>query len=294
MQHRSFIHLLTIFCLFPLLLPPLAAIELTVVTFNIRYDAKEDRAWRSWTERIKHVVAAVKQMNPDIMGVQEALPNQVADLRQQLSDYDYFGVGRDDGKNKGEACGIFYRKSRFRADPLAGGTFWLSSTPDVPGSKSWGNEIPRIATWLHLIEISSGKGLTLFNTHWDHQHQGSREKSAVLLRQRIESRQHRDSPVVLLGDFNAIENNPAILHLTTADSEKFSTTFIETFQAKNPDQKDRSTFHFWKNERHGTNKIDHIFCSSPCEVKSATIIYPPDGEYPPSDHFPVRCEVKWK
>ena len=281
-----------------LMILPLRAMEVTLVSFNIRYETSADGAWRAWSKRLPHVVAAVRQMNPDVMGVQEALHGQVEDLRKSLPDYSFYGVGRDDGKTKGETCGIFYRKAKYRADLSDAGTFWLSATPEVAGSKTWGNEIPRIATWLRLVEIASGKGFTLFNTHWDHQHQGSREKASILLAERIAARHHRSEPVALLGDFNATEGNPAVDGLAgravaAAGFPQNHKPLVDTYHSMHPQEKNRSTFNNWGNRRTGWNKLDHILCSSPCKVRRAEIIYPPEGEHPPSDHFPVRSEITW-
>jgi len=281
-----------------MMLLPLRAVEVKLVSFNVRYETSQDRGWKSWSQRLPYVVAAIRAMNPDVMGVQEALHGQVEALKRALPEYEFFGVGRDDGKTRGEYSGVFYRKDRFRAELSDVGTFWLSDTPEKPGSTTWGNEIPRIATWLYLVEISSGKGFTVFHTHWDHQNQGSRMKSAVLMAKRIDERRHADEPVVLLGDFNATEGNPAVDYLagrqTSQEAAKlWSKPLVDCYHLLHPQEKNRRTFHDWKSERTGWAKLDHILCSSTCKVRSAEIIYPADGQNPPSDHFPVTAVVEW-
>lgn len=281
-----------------MLLLPLRAGEVKLVSFNIRYEASQDRGWKAWTQRLPHVLAVIRAMNPDVLGVQEALHGQVEALRQDLPEYEFYGVGRDDGKTKGEYSGVFYRKERFRADLSDAGTFWLSDTPETPGSKTWGNEIPRIATWLHLVEISSGKGFTVFNTHWDHQHQGSRMKAAQLIAKRMDERRRVEEPVLLLGDFNATEGNPAMDYLagrkTTKEAvEVWSKPLVDTYHSLHPQEKNRRTFNDWKSDRTGWLKLDHILCSSSCKVLSAEIVYPTHGQNPPSDHFPVTAVITW-
>jgi endonuclease/exonuclease/phosphatase family metal-dependent hydrolase len=269
-----------------------APLELTFASYNIRYENKEDRAWRSWPDRLQRLVATIRRMNPDVLGVQEALHAQVADLRLSLTDYEFYGVGRDDGRKQGEYSGIFFRRQRLTVDPSDAGTFWLSDTPQQPGSMTWGNRIPRISTWLHLRDNNSGRGITVFNTHWDHIHQGSREKAAALISQRIDVRIHRDEPVVLLGDFNATEGNSAV-DLLAGRIAGWSHSMLDTYQRLHAGEKDRRTLHFWKNNKDGWAKVDHILASKPCQIIAAEIGYPAVNVNPASDHFPVFSRVSW-
>ena len=124
--------------------------------------------------------------------------------------YAVVGVGRDDGRARGEFSAILFRRDRFRV--ADSGTFWFSDTPAVPGSKSWGNSITRIATWARLID-RDGTGFYHFNLHLDHLSQPSRERSTELLLQRIAARAVPTEPVVVTGDFNVGEGNPALRKL---------------------------------------------------------------------------------
>ena len=133
--------------------------DLRVVTFNVRYASGGDQGVRNWTARRDVVAEAVGIMKPDVMGVQEALAGQMDDLRARLPEYEAFGVGRDDGKKRGEFSAIYYRRERFERDGEDGGTFWLSPTPDQPGTNGWGNEIVRICTWLRLVERARRQGV---------------------------------------------------------------------------------------------------------------------------------------
>lgn len=266
--------------------------QLTFVSYNIRYEGNDDQGWRSWPNRLHRLIATVRRMNPDVMGVQEALHAQVADMRLSLPEYEFYGFGRDDGKTHGEYSGIFYRRTRFKADGNDAGMFWLSATPEVPGSKTWGNQIPRVATWLHLIDEENQRGFTVFNTHWDHRHQGSRVESAALLAKRIDARKASKDPVVLLGDFNATEGNPAV-DLLAGRQGSWAGALLDPYQKLHPQVKARRTLHFWDNNKDGWAKVDHILVSRPAKLLTAEIVYPAANEKPASDHYPVTATILW-
>lgn len=269
--------------------------ELRLMSFNIRYENPEDPGSRAWRQRVIGSVHMIREEKPDVIGVQEALHGQAADLWASLPDYGFFGIGRDDGKRAGEYAGIFFRRDRFEPDVSDGGTFWLSDTPEKPGSKTWGNEIPRVTSWLRLVDRSTQRGFYVFNTHWDHRNQNAREHAALLLARRIDARRFPDEPVVLLGDFNAVENNPGLAYLagrrvSLAGSEQvWGNPLIDTFQSLHPKETARTTLHFWKGTRAGSLKVDHILVSKGAEVLSAEIR---DRDQPMvSDHFPFTARV---
>jgi endonuclease/exonuclease/phosphatase family metal-dependent hydrolase len=261
-----------------------AGMELKLMSFNIRYENPGDPGSRAWSQRVIGAVRMIREEAPDVMGVQEALHGQAADLWASLPDYEFFGVGRDDGLRNGEYTGIYFRRDRFEQDPSDSGTFWLSDTPEKPGSMSWGNGIPRVASWLRLTDRSTQRSFYVFNTHWDHRHQGSREQAGRLLAKRIGGRRYQQEPVVLLGDFNALEMNPGIVYLTDSGAR-----LIDTFQALHPDEQARTTLHLWRDSREGQLKVDHIFVSEGAKVLESSIR---DGDEPMiSDHFPVTAKV---
>ena len=265
-------------------------LRLRLMTLNVRYENHGDKGSRSWRERIPGVVRMIREESPDIFGVQEALHGQVADLWASLPDYEFLGVGRDDGIRAGEYAGIFYLRDRFEADPAEGGIFWLSDTPQVPGSKTWGNTIPRMVVWRRFSDRASRQSFTLYNTHWDHMHQGSRLKSGELMRRHITSRDRPQEPLIVLGDFNSIESNPALLHLRSAANGP-PPKLVDTFHALHAEEKRRTTLHFWRGRRDGFLKVDHIFASEPVRVLSSGIR---DRDQPMvSDHFPVVAEISF-
>ncbi|MES2997603.1 MAG: endonuclease/exonuclease/phosphatase family protein [Verrucomicrobiota bacterium] len=253
-------------------------LHLRLMTYNVRYENPAEAGSRAWKQRIIHSVRMIRAEHPDVFGIQEALHGQAADLRASLPDYAFTGIGRDDGEKNGEYAAIFYRTDRF--DAADHGVFWLSATPETPGSKTWGNGFARIATWIRLIDRVTGRGFYVFNTHWDHRNQPSREKAAALIARRIAARKHRDEPVILLGDFNAVETNPALKTLASAG-------FVNTFPGR-PGH--RTTLHFWEGTAAGNRKVDHILVPENTRIIAAKIR---DQDKPMlSDHFPVIAEVE--
>jgi len=264
------------------------------MSFNIRYGSANDGE-NHWKNRREMVFDVFHNHYPDIVGLQEALDFQIAEIRKALAKYGQIGVAREDGKTEGEYSAILYRLDRFDVDES--GTFWLSDTPEVPGSNHWGNACVRICTWARFVEKKSGKAFYLYNTHLDHVSQPSREKSAVLLAQRIHNRKHLD-PFVVTGDFNAGEDNPVILYMKGESSlgkeyeDKCTNPvpMVDTFRVLHPDIKDVRTGHGFRGSRQG-NKIDYVFAPPDIKVLEAQILHDNiDGRYP-SDHFPVTARL---
>lgn len=271
------------------------AVELRLMSFNLRYETPEDSGSRSWRQRIPGATRMIRRLQPDCIGVQEALHGQVADLWASLPDYGFFGVGRDDGGRDGEYSGIFYRKDRFRPDPADCGTFWLSDTPEVAGSRTWGNEIPRVVTWVRLIDLATGRGFYVYNTHWDHKNQPSREQASLLIASRIDARKHVGEPVALIGDFNSNEANPGMYYLTgrrgrvAGEERVWENGLLDTYQALHAGEKNRRTLHFWRAIREGALKVDHILVSRGARIEESAIVT--EDQPAVSDHFPVTARV---
>jgi endonuclease/exonuclease/phosphatase family metal-dependent hydrolase len=262
--------------------------ELLVMTFNIRYGTADDGEDR-WENRKEQVCKLIERNKCDVIGLQEALRFQIDAIREALPEYGEIGVGRDDGKAKGEYSGILYRRDRIEVTDS--GTFWLSDTPETIGSTSWGNTITRICTWGRFIHKPSGKAFYHFNTHFDHQSQPSREKSAVLVAQRIAKRKHPD-PVILTGDFNAGESNPAIRYLK-GDLDLAGKTpipLVDTFRLLHPEATEVGTFHSFTGDR-SRDKIDYIFVQPGAEVLEAAILHDNENGRYPSDHYPVTATL---
>lgn len=284
-------------------LPP-PPTDLSVMSFNIRYGTASDGA-NAWPKRRDLLLDTIAADNPDVLCLQEALRFQIDELLVEMPWYTEYAVGRDDGRSAGEHCAILIRAARFRLD--RSGTFWLSDTPDVAGSKSWGNDITRICSWVRLIEKPGGRtgeggpggrAFYVFNTHLDHRSEPSRQKSAELIALRIANRDRLNDPVILAGDFNCGEQSPAIRFLTgqsPSPIEQGTPTagwagLADSYRSLHPDDAEVGTFHAFKGTTSG-EKIDFILVSRDVRVRSAAIIRAQrDGRFP-SDHFAVMADL---
>jgi endonuclease/exonuclease/phosphatase family metal-dependent hydrolase len=256
-----------------------------VMTFNIRYGTANDGP-DAWPQRRELVFDVVRREECDFIGLQEALRFQIDEIRESVSGYSEIGVGRDDGQTRGEYSAILYRADRWKVD--TNGTFWLSDTPDVIASKNWGNEITRIVTWGRFIEHKTGRALYVFNTHFDHQSQPSRVKSAELLARRIAERDPKD-PVIVTGDFNAGEDNAAIQYLKGEQGDS-PVKLVDTFRVLHAGATDVGTFNGFRGVTTGP-KIDYIFTEPGTPVRAASILHDNRDGRNPSDHFPVTAEI---
>ena len=256
-----------------LLSTPGADTTLQVMSFNIRYDNPEDGE-NNWTHRKEEVAAIVRMA--DIAGIQEALHTQMQVLTGLLPDYEFVGVGRDDGEQAGEYSAIFYRGSRFAA--LAHGTFWLSEEPDVPGSKSWDAAITRIATWSRFADLASRDTFFVFNTHFDHRGREARERSATLLLSKIEEIAGA-APVIVLGDFNARPDSEVYRTLT-------STRLVDARAASvAPPEGPEGTFSGFTEE--ARRRLDYIFVDRVISVAGFSTI----ARFKASDHLAVLARI---
>ncbi|MCF8259252.1 MAG: endonuclease/exonuclease/phosphatase family protein [Melioribacteraceae bacterium] len=252
-----------------------------IISFNIRYGSADDGD-NSWEFRKSILFEYLKSRNVDIIGAQEVLDFQIDEILEQLPNMDYVGVGREDGKNSGEYSPIFYNKNKFKL--MDGNTFWFSDTPDVVASKSWGNNYTRICTWAKFKTPKGEESIFVFNVHLDHESQNSREKSVDLLITKI-SEIAGVNPVIITGDFNAGESNPAILNMKN--------NFVDTYRIKNPKTEVVGTFNEWIGED-SKEKLDYVFVNNRLSVAEAAINkFNRNGKYP-SDHFPVSASVKIK
>ena len=183
---------------------------INVMSFNIRYDNPED-SLDNWKFRKDRAANAIRFYNVDILGTQEVLHNQLEDLKQRLPEYDVIGVGREDGKEKGEYSALWYKKDRFTL--IDSGYFWLSETPEVAGSKGWDGACERIASWAKLKDKVSGKEVFALNTHLDHVGIVARCEGISLMLNKVN--QLSDGlPVIVTGDFNSEPESDVIKHVT--------------------------------------------------------------------------------
>ncbi|MHC4218686.1 MAG: endonuclease/exonuclease/phosphatase family protein [Planctomycetota bacterium] len=251
------------------------------MSFNVRYGTAPDGENR-WELRKDDVVEVIRDFDPAVVGTQEALRFQLDQVREAIPAVLEIGVGRRDGREAGEYAAILYDGRRLAV--LEQGTFWFSDTPSVPNSTSWGNRIPRICTWGRFEERENGSRFYVFNVHWDHQSQPSRERSGEFLRDRIAARAHPDDPVIVTGDFNAGESNPALGPLREGG-------LVDTFRVLHPDDEEVGTFNGFAGRRDG-EKIDGVWVSPGWRVIDAAIDRSGRGDRYPSDHFPVTAVLQ--
>lgn len=255
----------------------------SVTTFNIRFDDTSERK-KSWELRKTLTKSLIDKYQWDFMGVEEPLLPQMRDLKE-MQDWDYFGVGRDDGFEKGEFTAVFYNSNRFTL--LREGHFWLSETPDIPSIHSTAM-FPRICVWGKLEDTRDGKQFYIFNTHLDHISEEARLFASQLLLQKA-ALIAEDLPVILLGDFNTEPGTPTYDFITKKYQDA---QLISQNTAKGP----IGSFHDFYPTRpeNELKKIDYIFVSNEFQVCTYETIADEMVGFSASDHFPVTANLKWK
>lgn len=255
------------------------------MTYNLRFDTDQDGVNR-WDNRKDHVAALIRLYKPGFVGQQEGLIHQVEFLDDQLEEYDWIGVGRDDGEEAGELSSLHFDTSRYELIQGTDQTIWLSETPDQPG-KGWDADFPRVLTFGKFRDKQSDKEFYVFNTHFDHVGQTAREESAKLILSKI-SELAEDDPYFLMGDFNITEENPAYEILTNSNPP-LKDAF---YNSENPHVGPLFTFEgFEVKSGSDQRRIDYIFVSPGVDVKThAVLSHFRNGHYP-SDHLPVYTEV---
>lgn len=262
-----------------------------VMSYNIRLDTEADGV-NQWKNRPDKVIGLIKKYNPDLFGVQEAMHNQMLDLQSGLSEYSYVGVGRDDGKEKGEYSAIFYKKEKFEL--ISQNTFWLSETPDVPGSKSWDAAITRVVTHAVFKDKTTGKQFLYANTHFDHVGKEARKNSAFMIKAYLGGIQsswkfkneNLAVPVIVSGDFNSEPTDAP--YLTITNGEHF-----RLFDSRPADNL-TGTFCGFELNKIVCRTIDYIFHSEDWKASNYQVIQDNDGKYYPSDHLPVLVTLTLK
>lgn len=255
------------------------ASDITWATFNIRYDNPED-SLNNWQYRKDTVANFILAQDIDIIGMQEVLQNQLEDLKARLPEYAEIGVGREDGKTKGEYAPIFFKKDKFEI--LDSNTFWLSQYPDSIGFIGWDGACTRIATWAKIKDKRNGKIFMAINTHFDHVGTEARRKGALLIIDKIKEIVGNE-PAVLTGDFNVNEESEAYRTITTnnfvlKDAHKV---------ASNKSGVDYTFHNFGRLNPDNYDKIDFIFITPQIKVNSSYIPKEADknGQFL-SDHNP--------
>ncbi len=258
--------------------------ELCVMTMNVLI--ANPRPPHSWPERRPILRDCVRSVAPDLIGTQEGTYTQVREITADLPEYEWIGLGTEGG-SRGGVNAIFFRKDRF--EPLGFDYFWLSDTPEVIGSNTWGGRYTRMATWVEFADRRSGRHFYLVNTHFDHVSEVARAKSASLLRQRL-SQLKPGHPVILTGDFNCPASSSRAHEILTeggfmADS---------WLQAKEHRGTILDSFHGFEKPQNTGRRIDWILLRGGIGARSAQVVdFARDGQFP-SDHFPVATWLEFE
>lgn len=250
---------------------------LDVMSYNIRCGSCEaaDNP-NNWKKRKYLVAHLIKTHNPDVIGLQEAEIFQLEDLAEMLDDYSWIGLGREDGKEKGETTGILFRHARFRLQGQQ--TFWLSPTPHQ-ASLGWDARFRRTVTIAKLSDALTKKELFVLNTHLDNEGETARQESAKFLLAEI-AKLDANTPLVLTGDFNVKADSKTyeIITQVLADAEKISDT---------PSTGGKKSYNAFGEDKEADNKIDFVFVKKDTRVLSHKIDTTTYNELFPSDHFPL-------
>ena len=264
----------------------------TVGQYNIRYDEPNDaKRGNGWEQRAQHVRDIIYYEWWDLVGLQEVLDGQLETLKAGLSEYDFIGVARDDGKKAGEYAPILYKKSRMRC--LQSGTFWLSETPDKVGSIGWDAAAPRICTWAQFEDKNTKWKFWMFNLHMDHIGTKARSESAKLVIKKIKE-MCGEEPYILTGDFNVDQHNEIYGILTAPGA------FTDALTKTNRRYVTNGTTNAFHSDKYSDSRIDHIFISDRFYVYKYGILthayWNENGHkhhvHWPSDHFAVAATLE--
>ena len=273
---------IAVFSFFGLQANQISAQTHRLATFNIRWDNPND-VGNLWKDRASQVMQLIQFHQIGIVGTQEVLAHQLNELNEGLG-FASIGVGRDDGKAKGEFSPIHYDPSRYQVEES--GTFWLSPTPDQP-SKGWDAALNRVCTWGKFVS-AEGERFYVFNVHYDHIVQQDREESSKLVQTKIQELNRENLPVVWMGDFNVTPDNLAYQVILAQESWKDARLI-----SKLPSYGPKGTFTAFEWDRMPDGIIDHVFVQGKIEVLRHGILTDNYGKKYPSDHFPVLAEIRF-
>lgn len=264
-----------------------AGAPVRVMSFNVRYGTAPDGDNR-WERRRDLFFETIEKFQPDLIGFQEVVTLQYDAIAERMKGHAFCGVGREDGQRKGEYSSIGYRRDRFAA--VASGTFWLSESPTVVGSKSWDSALPRICTWVRLRETASGREFVYANTHFDHRGVVARREAARVLSEQLRPIA-AGGPAILSGDLNINEDNPAYSALVKPPQAEWI-PWIDSYRTLHPQrQPDEASFNGFKGTVQGA-RIDFIFHTRHFRATAAGIDRTSrEGRFP-SDHYPVTAVLE--
>lgn len=253
--------------------------DMKIISFNIRYGTPGDGE-HIWKKRRNMVYTVFKKYEAGIVAVQEALPMQIREILKNNKEFDVVYRTRMSDTERGEATAIFYKKSAWRV--IEHQTYWLSDTPEVPQSRSYGNSLPRIYTVALMRHKQSGKRIRVVNTHYDHRSQESRIKSNEQIFAKLDS-YNDEVPTIFLGDFNVQPDNEVYTNILTRFEDSYKDDPLEG-----------CTFHNFAGGRH-CKRIDFVFFEADkFELVDSEIIRYGTGRRFPSDHYPISASFNFR
>lgn len=254
-----------------------------VMSFNIRYGLADDGE-NHWRHRKSLALARVRAFDPDLLGLQECRDDEQAEfIRDHLPDYRFLGIHREGpGETALEMAPLLFRESAFQLQST--GHFWLSETPEIAGSKSWGSAYPRTVTWARLLHIPSQRTLVYANTHLDYE-PAAIAGGARLLHQWL-GPLVTSIPAIVTGDFNADKGSDAYRLLTKGSK------LIDTHRLAHPTPRDEPTYHGYGRPEEMA-PLDWILVSHHFRVQDARIDRYQEGSLYPSDHYPITALLDW-
>lgn len=258
--------------------------SLKIMTYNIRLDLASDGE-NTWSKRKDYFTGQIQFYEPDMFGVQEATPGQVADLSTSISQYGFIGTARD-GIAKGEATNIYFKKDRLVV--IEFNTFWLSENPNKI-SKGWDAAYNRICSYGLFKDLRTKKKFWVFNTHLDHIGETAKTNGLKLILSKIKELNIKNYPVVLMGDFNSEPESKRIIELKKMMNDSREISIQPPFGPS-------GTFNEFRHDMAVTRLIDYIFLSKDSVIKVnkyAVLSDSKDLKYP-SDHLPVYIEINFK
>lgn len=255
-----------------------------IMTYNIRYDNPKDGE-NQWSKRKEFLSSQIAFNKPDVFGIQEGLHHQVIYLDSIFVDYKYVGIGRDDGKKKGEYSAVFYNSKKLKVVKHL--TFWLSETPNEI-SVGWDASMERICTYALFENIKTKQQFWVFNTHFDHIGDEARLQSAKLIVNKIKELNQNNLPIILMGDFNLTPSSEPIKYLSTVFNDSKENSLLKPFGST-------GTFNGFIFHEPVNDRIDYIFTSkNNIEVRKFAILSDSKDCKYPSDHLPVFVELEIK
>ena len=284
-----------------------ASDPIRVLSINVRLSTANDGA-NNWANRKDFMTEIIAEGNYDFIGTQETVMhpnpdlNQVTFIASKLPEYGVIGRSREVNPEVGEAMTIFYKKERWAIDDTDQKTFWLSDTPNVPGSKTDPKAgCPRSVTVALFHELQdgqrTGQKIYVYNTHYDHMSEEARQRGAIQLMDKVAARKNKDVPVVVMGDMNCGERSPGIRYMKgepmMLDEKEWTPPYklVDTFRVVHPDAVDVGTFNGFRTP--DREKIDYIFVSPGLKTTAAEIIRTQRDSRYPTDHFPIDAVIAW-